>query len=242
MSAPRCGDCGRTPVPYPLSTGPGCGDQAYKVRCNAGVLWFDGLSRSSYLITLINPVTRRMIIKPASLLANTCVTADVQVGGVQLDPILPYNITGSNTIMLMNCSNAVLNSSADCSPNSICHAYISENVAAAACRSSMKCCWYKTGGPMNAYRINLRDEGCMAYQSFVNLPTPLPKKKWPESGLEIEWELPKEPICKIPKDCSNLLNSICLPDAAVLGQKRCFCKTGFHWDPINGLCQSEKLG
>ena len=235
----RCGDCGRIPVPYPLSTGQGCGDQSYKVRCNAGTLWFDALSQSSYVITSINPMTRRMIVKPASLLANTCVTTDSQVGGIQLDSISPYIITSSNTIMLMNCSNVALNSSLDCSPKSICHAYISENVAAAACRSGAKCCWFNAGGLLNAYKIGVRDEGCMAYQSFVNLATSLPVKRWPEPGLEIEWTLPKEPFCKIPNDCSNLLDSVCLPDGAALGQRRCFCKAGFRWDPLNGLCQSE---
>ncbi|RVW87360.1 Wall-associated receptor kinase-like 15 [Vitis vinifera] len=200
MCAPRCGDCGRIPVPYPLSTGPGCGDQSYKVRCNAGTLWFDALSQSSYVITSINPGTRRMIVKPASLLAT-----------LASQPI-----------------------------SNICHAYIRENVVAAACRSTAKCCWFKAGGPVNAYKIGVRDEGCMAYQSFVNLATSLPVKRWPEPGLEIEWALPQEPICKIPKDCSTLLNSMCLPDGAILGQRRCFCKAGFHWGPINGLCQNLK--
>lgn len=242
MCAPRCGDCGRISVPYPLSTGPGCGEQSYKVRCSAGTLWFDALSQSSYIITSINPGARRMIVKPASLIPNTCMATDIQVGGIQLDRISPYNITSSNTVMLMNCSNAaVVNSSLDCSPNSICHAYIRDNAATAACRGTAKCCWFKTGAPLYAYKIGVRDAGCMAYQSFVNLATSLPVKRWPDPGLEIEWALPKEPICRIRKDCSNLLNSVCLPDGGVLGQKRCFCRAGFRWDSINGLCQSEYL-
>ncbi|KAH8506092.1 hypothetical protein H0E87_013069 [Populus deltoides] len=51
----HCGNCGLTPVPFPLSTGPDCGNQQYKLRCSFGKLWFDALNGSSYLIASINP-------------------------------------------------------------------------------------------------------------------------------------------------------------------------------------------
>ncbi|BFG36245.1 hypothetical protein CerSpe_225190 [Prunus speciosa] len=63
----RCPDCGHTWVPYPLSTSPDCGNQQYKVLCNAGVLWLDTLNSSSYLVTSINPLTQRLIIRPAGV-------------------------------------------------------------------------------------------------------------------------------------------------------------------------------
>ncbi|KAL6146047.1 hypothetical protein ACLB2K_056730 [Fragaria x ananassa] len=52
-TANRCPDCGHTPVPYPLSTGPNCSDQSYKVQCNAGTLWFHTLN-SSYPVTSVD--------------------------------------------------------------------------------------------------------------------------------------------------------------------------------------------
>ncbi|KAK8708920.1 hypothetical protein V6N13_059955 [Hibiscus sabdariffa] len=40
------GDCGRIPIPYPLSTGPNFDDQANMIQCTAGPLWFDVTKRS----------------------------------------------------------------------------------------------------------------------------------------------------------------------------------------------------
>ncbi|KAM1748860.1 hypothetical protein ACFX12_009802 [Malus domestica] len=105
----RCQDCGHTPVPYPLSTSPDCGNQHYKVRCHAGSLWFDALNSSSYLITSINPLTRRLIIRPPGLANNvTCMSADFKSQGLILDDNLPFNITSSNTVIGMNCSYEML--------------------------------------------------------------------------------------------------------------------------------------
>ncbi|KAJ0087675.1 hypothetical protein Patl1_31804 [Pistacia atlantica] len=238
----RCGNCGRTPVPYPLSTDPNCGDQAYKIRCTAGTLWFDALNKSSYMITDINPLTQRIIIRPAGLSGKTCIASDMATEGIQLDDNLPFNITSSNTILLLNCSDAMLHLQApiNCSSNSICHDYINNN--APLCKSTSLCCVFKTGGSQNSYVVKVHiNGGCAAYQSFVNLDTHwVPTKTWPAPAMELEWGLPQEPTCKLPIDCKPLLHSKCLVDPMNSGQKRCFCNAGFDWDPVNGLCRREK--
>lgn len=73
----------------------------------------------------------------------------------------------------------------------------------------------------------------------MDLDLSLPVSKWPEPGVKIEWALPREPTCKLPVDCQDLLNSMCLQDAESAGQKRCLYKAGFQWDPISGICKSE---
>ncbi|PQP95714.1 wall-associated receptor kinase-like 20 [Prunus yedoensis var. nudiflora] len=235
----RCPDCGHTRVPYLLSTSPDCGNQQYKVRCNAGVLWLDTLNSSSYLITSINPLTQRLIIRPPGLANNvTCMAADFKSQGILLDNNLPFNISSSNTVIGMNCSNEMLTFSQNCSSNSLCHDYVKRNLmAASACGKFPLCCLYKTGGSNNAYKIRVRKERCSAYVSFVNLDTSSGAlSSWPEPGVEIMWELPQEPECKLPIDCGDLMNSVCLADR--FGQRRCLCKAGFQWDPINAICHN----
>lgn len=106
---PRCPNCGPMVVPYPLSTGPNCGDQAYKINCVGGKLYFGALHGSSYLITSINPVTQRIIIHPPGFASSgSCLSADVSKAGLELDPHLPFSITNSNTILLLGCPEAML--------------------------------------------------------------------------------------------------------------------------------------
>ncbi|KAI4354558.1 hypothetical protein L6164_003409 [Bauhinia variegata] len=239
----HCGDCGRNPVPYPLSTAPDCGDPLYKLRCTAGTLWFEALGGSSYMIKFINPATQRIIIRPPTLTRNSCVSSDFHSEGVHLNETLPFNITNSNTVLLFNCTNALhLPAPMNCSENSLCHSYIKDHADAAACKRVKLCCTFRTGGSYAEYVSRVHNGGCAAYQSFVDLDVtvPPPAKKWPEPGVELQWVLPHEPICKGPMDCKELLNSKCLADPASAGQQRCFCDSGFKWDPINGLCQDVK--
>ncbi|XP_020539980.1 wall-associated receptor kinase-like 20 [Jatropha curcas] len=241
----RCPNCGQSPVPYPFSTSPACGDPLYKITCKANALWFNALNGSSYLITSINPLTQRLTIRPPGFAKNTCMAADFASQGFQLDSNLPFNITGSNTVIIMNCSQLVFEffSALNCSSTSRCHDYVKENaVAKAACGAIPEqiCCWFKTGGSLNEYKIRVRTERCSAYQSFVNLDLESPVSKWPEPGLELEWSLPQEPMCKTTADCQDLPNSLCLPDPIGVRTKRCFCLAGFMWDPINGVCEKCK--
>ncbi|KAK8563800.1 hypothetical protein V6N12_035936 [Hibiscus sabdariffa] len=240
MAFKVCPNCGRNLVPYPLSTGPDCGDPWYKVRCNEGKLWFDAFNGSSYEISSINPMTQTLVIHPPGFAEKKCVAADYATQGIRLDENLPFNITSANTVMIMNCSVAVLQEyiALNCSSTSVCHEYIRANPEANAnCGALPFCCWYATGGTMHEYRIRVRPERCSAYQSFVNLNMSSPVSEWPTPGLEIQWLPPREPECKLPVDCNGLANSICLPDPENAGQRRCLCKPGFQWDSIHGICQ-----
>ncbi|KAH9672483.1 Wall-associated receptor kinase-like 20 [Citrus sinensis] len=134
LALKSCTNCGHIPVPYPLSTGPGCGDQSYKVRCNAGTLWFDALNGSSYMITSINPLSQSLIIRPPGRIKNKCIAADYQGQGLQLDNNLRFNISSSNTVMVMNCSIEMLQKPFNCSSTSICHSYIRDNPYAVGLR------------------------------------------------------------------------------------------------------------
>ncbi|XP_010424819.2 PREDICTED: wall-associated receptor kinase-like 20 [Camelina sativa] len=237
---PHCPNCGPMAVPYPLSTAPTCGDQTYRINCVAGKLYFGALHGSSYVITSINSVTQRIILRPPGLASSgSCVSPDVSKQGFELDPHLPFSITTSNTILLLNCSQAMLQAPIDCSPTSLCYSYIKNN--ASPCSKAPLCCTFRTGGSQTAYTIRINGGGCLAYQSFVGLnpnkEIPPPGKKWPDTGLELQWALPKEPVCKTDVDCNLLLGkSKCLPDPTSPGLKRCSCKKGLEWDPVNAIC------
>ncbi|KAI9157456.1 hypothetical protein LWI28_022840 [Acer negundo] len=234
----RCPNCGSTPVPYPLSTSPTCGDQSYKIRCDStnGTLQFD-TRNNSYPIMSINPSIQQLVIKPSPLLPNTCVSSDLVHEGVQLDQSLPFNITSSNTIMFMNCTSFMLGTPLNCSSSSLCHVYINSTRGVAPCgdASSSICCSFKAGGTTTWYMIRVREGGCRAYTSFVNLDSNLAVDRWPDPGMEIKWKLPREPRCVSQADCDG--NSTCGSDPIVGGSaRRCFCMSGFEWDPIQGVC------
>lgn len=237
LSAIRCPNCGTTPVPYPLSTSSSCGDQDYKIRCDSsGNLHFDTLN-NSYPITAINPSSQRLVIKPSSLLPNTCITSDLMSQGVRLNDSLPFNITSSNTIMYMNCTPTLLSSPLNCTSSSLCHVYINGTSNAAPCEDGI-CCTFRAGGSSTSYMIRVRQSGCRAYTSFVNLNPNLPLNRWGEPGLELQWLSPREPVCGSQADCDR--NSTCGPDARESGVRRCFCMSGLLWDPIKGVC-AEKI-
>ncbi|GAY59100.1 hypothetical protein CUMW_192000 [Citrus unshiu] len=233
LSAIRCPNCGTTPVPYPLSTSSSCGDQDYKIRCDSsGNLHFDTLN-NSYPITAINPSSQRLVIKPSSLLPNSCVTSDLMSQGIRLNDSLPFNITSSNTIMYMNCTPTLLSSPLNCTSSSLCHVYINGTSNAAPCEDGI-CCTFRAGGSSTSYMIRVRQSGCRAYTSFVNLNPNLPLNRWGEPGLELQWLSPREPVCGSQADCDR--NSTCGPDARESGVRRCFCMSGLLWDPIKGVC------
>ncbi|KAL3826030.1 hypothetical protein ACJIZ3_022059 [Penstemon smallii] len=233
----RCGSCGKTPVPYPFSTGPNCGDQAYKIRCdqNTNTLYFNSKTDTSYMITSMNPNAQRMVIRPPDVMPNTCFSEDFKTEGFSIDESLPFNITSSNTVLLMNCTDNMLHF------NCLCHTYINNTPSAAACKSPPLCCSFRTGGSQNAYVIRVHLNGCMGYQSYVNMDPGLPFSKWPAPGLELMWVAPPEPPCNKNLDCRDLPLSKCSRDPANSGQKRCFCKKGRYWDPATGYCQSDVL-
>ena len=127
----------------------------------------------------------------------------------------------------------------NCSSTCICHSYITSTLSASMCKREQICCMFRTGGSQTAYAVRVHGGGCSAYQSFVNLDPSFPVAKWPEPGMEIEWALPQELVCQSPVDCREMRNSRCSADPASLGVRRCFCKRGWRWDAIYGLCRSE---
>ncbi|XP_027110922.1 wall-associated receptor kinase-like 20 [Coffea arabica] len=240
LSAQRCPDCGATPVPYPLSTRPTCGDQLYKLRCSAGSLLFDTLN-NTYPVTSVSPQLQRLTIQPSPFLPSTCITADISTQGVQLNSSLPFNITSSNTILYLNCTQTLLSSPLNCTSSSLCHTFINgtRNVSdGGACENSEICCTFRAGGSSTSYSIRVRDAGCRAYRAFVNLDYSLPVSRWPQPGLELQWVSPSEPICRNQTDCDS--ESTCGPDPnSNSGVRRCFCNSGLHWDGIAGLCSKD---
>lgn len=238
-AATRCPDCGSNPVPYPLSSSPTCGDPSYRIQCGAeGSLSFPTLN-NSYPITTIHAATQRLVIQPAQLVSNTCVTSDLVTQGVQLNSSLPFNVTSSNTILYLNCSNLILGSPLNCSSSSLCHTYVNNSAAAGACLSSPICCTFGAGGSTTSYTIRVREAACRAYTSFVNLESSLPVSQWPQPGLEIQWVSPPEPICESQSDCDG--NSTCGFDLATSGTRRCYCNSGLTWDPTQGICAHSML-
>ncbi|XP_058078650.1 wall-associated receptor kinase-like 20 [Magnolia sinica] len=236
-SALRCPDCGTTPVPYPLSTSPNCGDPNYKVRCDASnTLRLDTLNASSYAIASIHPEIQRFTIRPANFTRNTCETTDLHSQGIQLNRSLPFTVASSNTIMLLNCTESLLLSPLNCSSTSLCHTYINRTAEAAPCRQTLICCTFKNDVSL-LYSVRLSRVGCTAYRSFVNFDPSLPVEQWPEVGLEIQWMSPPEPVCQTQSDCEAGQNATCAPDqVAGAGIMRCFCNAPLRWDPFIGTC------
>lgn len=240
----RCPDCVKTKVPFPLSTTPSCGDQLYKVTCNAGKLFFNTINGSSYIITSIFPEIQQLIVGSKGLKKNSCTAKDIETQGIWLNESLPFKITNTNTVLNFNCTNYFVSFSAmDCTLRSPCYAYMNSSRELKKC-IGLHCCSYTTGGSKTAHRVEIADEanGCNAYLSFANVNASLPVTKWPEPGVQIKWKKPGEPTCKLPADCQRLPNSTCLADRALAGlkrTKRCYCNKGFLWDPVSGICESE---
>ncbi|KAK6145400.1 hypothetical protein DH2020_022220 [Rehmannia glutinosa] len=88
LSLPPCAPCGSTPVPYPLSTAPNCGDPSYRIRCSAGALLFDS-SNNTYPITSISPSIQRLTVAPSSFIPNTCIAADLPLQRPPAGPLRP---------------------------------------------------------------------------------------------------------------------------------------------------------
>ncbi|XP_057808032.1 wall-associated receptor kinase-like 20 [Salvia miltiorrhiza] len=242
----HCGQCGKTPVPYPMSISPSCGDQAYKIKCdpNTGTLHFISKPGRLYPITSIDTRSQRMVIRPPSVLPGTCFSEDFSSEGFQIDDSLPFNISSSNTILLFNCTDNMLHLQVpiNCSSNCPCHTYIDNTPSAGVCNKQKLCCSFRTGGSQNAYIIRVHADGCMAYHSYVNFDPSLPFAKWPAPGLELMYVSPLEPPCNTTLGCRELPFSKCLADSVDGGRRRCLCKKGRYWDPATGYCQKCRHG
>uniref|UniRef100_A0A0D9WEN8 Protein kinase domain-containing protein n=1 Tax=Leersia perrieri TaxID=77586 RepID=A0A0D9WEN8_9ORYZ len=248
-----CPPCGSTEVPYPLSTGDGCGDPDYKVRCAAGgstpTLLFDALNGSSYPITSISASAQRLVVSPAPFVSQgACVSEGAQASrGVQLNSSLPFNVSSSNTVMLLNCTDILLRSPLNCSSNSLCHVYANATGStASACATLPLCCTFVAGGSSTSYSIRLGPQSCSAYRSFVGLDPSQPPSTWGSRlGLELQWATPREPRCRTQADCEDAATATCADDPlAPSGSgtlRRCLCVSGLVWNPIAGACQQQNL-
>ncbi|CAN6439335.1 unnamed protein product [Victoria cruziana] len=240
----QCGNCGSTAVPYPLSISPGCGDPNYQIFCNAsaGALSFRSENGGDYPIKSIDPQSQTFVIQPASLIGNSCRTADYVYQGVNLNHTLPFNFTTDNTLFLLNCSREFMNRGlVECfdrsSNTGSCWTYLNQAPPEMeSCRNWNICCTTHVGGPVSSYSIIARS--CTAYRSFVNLNETLPIKEW-RQGLQVQWTSPPELECRNQTDCSEAVaNSSCLTDPrdSGNGRKRCICNQGLQWDPMSGTC------
>ncbi|CAJ1889937.1 unnamed protein product [Sphenostylis stenocarpa] len=240
-SQKTCPNCGSVQVPYPLSTHPSCGDPFYKLRCDSHSdrLYFDTLNGSSYLVLRIMSSIQRMVVDPSPWLPGLCVTQDmVRSNGIWLNQSLPFNITSSNTVFLLNCSPRLLVSPLNCTSSSVCHRYLGssghvDTKRALECASGVHpCCTFLAGGIPSAYRIRLHDSGCKAFRSILHLNQDKPPNQW-EEGLEIQWAPPPEPVCKTQRDCSG--DSTCSPSGRN-GLFRCLCNGGHSWNSFVATC------
>ena len=88
-----CQTCGKNIVPYPLATGPNCGDPSYRsFTCDesTGQLFFF-TSDNRYEVININKDDRRFVIQVNRQRAENC---DARSGRVlQFSPSMPFNVT-----------------------------------------------------------------------------------------------------------------------------------------------------
>lgn len=186
-----CPSCGSVEVPYPLSTDDNCGDPKYRVYCNNGILQFSSAQGIYYNIKNINPNTYKLIISPPMIQKNGCFSSDFNSQGFKVDDNSPFNISTHNTVMLFNCSSALLRSPLNCSSTSFCRQFEDQIEEGSACKGTL-CCHYLKDSSMTARRIRVRDGGCTAYTSMVDLQLGVSIDQW-NYGIELQW-LPSQLI------------------------------------------------
>ncbi|KAF9596728.1 hypothetical protein IFM89_012927 [Coptis chinensis] len=231
-------------VPYPLSTSSNCGDPDYGLHCDAHThkLYFDALNGSTYSVRSIQASLQRMVVQPSLWVPGKCITVDMLASeGLWLNQSLPFNVTSSNTIFLLNCSPRLLVSPLNCTSSSLCHRYLEfsghvDRDRALQCSNGFNpCCTFIAGGMPSAYKIRLHDSGCRAFRSILHLDSEKPANEWDE-GLEIQWTPPLEPVCRSRVDCTG--SSTCMPSTKP-GLSRCFCIRGYYWDHAAGNCSRK---
>ncbi|XP_021900975.1 G-type lectin S-receptor-like serine/threonine-protein kinase At4g03230 isoform X2 [Carica papaya] len=98
----NCETCGTSIVPYPLSTGPHCGDPMYNsFQCDnsSGEVRFRAPS-GTYPVTVINPDTRSFIIQTHD--ADNCGARNSRDTLLQLNESLPFRVTSWCVADLIN--------------------------------------------------------------------------------------------------------------------------------------------
>ncbi|KAK5770869.1 hypothetical protein PVK06_047026 [Gossypium arboreum] len=94
----NCGTCGTNSVPYPLSTGPKCGDPMYfSFHCNSdtGELSFMA-PNGRYSVVTVNPDARTFVIQMKAEEANNCAALHASASRIlQFNQSSPFNVTSS---------------------------------------------------------------------------------------------------------------------------------------------------
>lgn len=185
IAFPACSKCGNLEVPYPLSTNDNCGDSRYKVYCHDDILQFKSSGGFYYNINSIDPNAYKLIISPPQIQEESCYSSDFSLGGLKLDENLPFNVSTHNTVMLLNCSDNLINSPLNCSINSPCRQFEEKMKEASGCKNTL-CCTYLKDSAMTAHMIRVRIGGCTAYTSVVNFKPGDSFETW-SYGIELQW-------------------------------------------------------
>jgi hypothetical protein len=180
-----CSNCGDFAVPYPLSTSDNCGDKRYKIYCNNDSLEFLSATGTYYKILKIDSNANKLILKPPTILKDTCYSSDLIGGGLVLDENLPFNISTFNTVILLNCSDNILQSPLNCSSNSICRQFEEKVEEGNGCMRTL-CCHYLKDSAMNSHKIRLRFGSCTAYTCLLDFKADDPIEAW-NYGIELQW-------------------------------------------------------
>ncbi|XP_022156422.1 wall-associated receptor kinase-like 20 [Momordica charantia] len=183
-----CPKCGNLEVPYPLSTNDNCGDSRYRIYCYDGILQFKSSGGFYYNIHSIDPDAYKLIIRPPQIKRKSCYSSDLSLGGLRLDEHLPFNISTQNTVMLLNCSDNLINSPLNCSTNSLCRQFEEKMEESSGCKNTL-CCTYLKDSAMTSHMIRVRIGGCTAYTAVVNLKPGDPFETW-NYGIELQWVPP----------------------------------------------------
>ncbi|XXG72802.1 hypothetical protein AAC387_Pa07g1814 [Persea americana] len=232
-----CQNCGKTRIPYPLSTEAGCGDPDYRsFYCHYSTrqLHFKSLS-GDYQVSRINPDARTFVIKPG--VTGTCskTNSPSHDDDIHLNYIKPFFITNKTTILLLDCTTPQP-ISLNCNSSS-CSDFIEDG--STSCTESTKCCSYTSGSfPSTVYSVGVLNTSCSTYTSIVDVNVS-PASSW-EIELEIGWRPFQEPACKLMKDCELWPFTKCMmPYGSVEMKKRCICDANFKWDTSMGKCIAE---
>lgn len=106
-AATTCGTCGTNMIPYPLSTGPKCGDPAYlNFYCNlsSGQLNFKARG-DTYRVTKINPGMHTFVIQTET--ADSCKSIKSNGNLLQLNQSSPFHVIRFCNVDLGNISSTI---------------------------------------------------------------------------------------------------------------------------------------
>lgn len=114
----------------------------------------------------ISPNTQRLVVGSPSISLSSYSSADLHGGGLVLDTSLPFNVTSSNIILLLNCSRNLLFSPLKCTSRSLCSDFLAQDTKGKPWVGNV-CCSFIAGGSSTSHKIGTVDGDCMAYVSVL---------------------------------------------------------------------------